>query len=65
VSAPTLVYAAPPSYSDAARKAKYEGIVLLSLVVDEDGNPQNVRVIRPLGMGLDEKAIEAVAALSL
>jgi TonB family protein len=60
VSAPTLVYAAPPSYSDAARKAKYEGIVLLSLVVDEDGNPQNVRVIRPLGMGLDEKAIEAV-----
>lgn len=29
-------------------------------MVDEDGNPQNVRVIRPLGMGLDEKAIEAV-----
>ena len=60
VSIPKLIYAAPPSYSEAARKAKFQGIVLLSLVVDEDGNPQNVRVVRPLGMGLDEKAIEAV-----
>ncbi|MGB9032827.1 MAG: TonB family protein, partial [Acidobacteriaceae bacterium] len=60
VSVPSLVYAATPSYSEAARKAKLEGIVLLKLVVDEDGNPQNVRVVRPLGMGLDEKAIEAV-----
>jgi TonB family protein len=60
VSIPKLVYAAPPSYSEAARKAKLQGIVLLSLVIDEDGNPQNVRVVRPLGMGLDEKAVEAV-----
>ena len=60
VSIPKLIYAATPSYSEAARKAKLEGIVILKLVVDEDGNPQNVRVVRPLGMGLDEKAVEAV-----
>jgi protein TonB len=43
-----------------ARKAKIEGSCTLALVVDENGNPTNLRVIRSLGMGLDEKAIEAV-----
>jgi protein TonB len=47
-------------YSKEARKAHYQGVCLLRLVVDAQGNPQNPRVIRALGMGLDEKAIEAV-----
>ena len=50
-----------PEYSEEARKAKFQGAVLLSIVVDAEGRPQNIRVIRPLGMGLDEKAIEAVS----
>ena len=60
VSAPQLVHSVDPQYSDAARKAKLAGICLLSLTVDTNGMPQDVRVVRPLGKGLDEKAIEAV-----
>lgn len=41
-------------------KPKYQGIDLVGLIVDANGNPQQVRVVRPLGMGLDQKAIDAV-----
>src|SRR6266851_367560 len=58
--APQLVSSPPPTYSEEARKAKIEGYVVLGLVVDEKGNPTNFRVISGLGMGLNEKAIEAV-----
>ena len=47
-------------FSDEARRNKYQGVCLISIVVDARGYPQNPRVIRSLGMGLDEKAIEAV-----
>jgi periplasmic protein TonB len=60
VSAPVLVNKVEPEYSEEARKAKYSGTVLLSIIVDANGLPRNVHVIRPLGLGLDEKAIEAV-----
>ena len=60
VSAPALVSKVEPEYSEEARQAKYSGSVLLSVVVDENGVPQNIKVVRPLGMGLDQKAIEAV-----
>jgi periplasmic protein TonB len=60
VSAPILVAKVEPEYSEEARKAKYSGTVLLSIVVGVDGLPRNVHVVRPLGLGLDEKAIEAV-----
>ena len=60
VSQPVLIYKPEPEYSEDARKAKFQGSVLVSIVVDENGNPQNIRVVRPLGMGLDEKAVEAV-----
>jgi TonB family protein len=60
VSAPTLISKVEPEYSEEARKAKYSGTVLLSIVVDEHGLPRDIHVIRPLGLGLDEKAIEAV-----
>jgi TonB family protein len=43
-----------------ARRAKYQGEVMVSLIVDATGNPQTPHVVRPLGMGLDEKALEAV-----
>ncbi len=60
VSAPKALYAPDPEYSEEARKAKYQGTVVLWLVVGADGQPQQIRVQRSLGMGLDEKAIEAV-----
>jgi periplasmic protein TonB len=50
-----------PEYSEEARAAKWQGTVVLSLVVDEQGHPQDLKVLRSLGMGLDEKAMEAVA----
>jgi TonB family protein len=60
VTAPTLVYKVEPEYSEEARKAKYQGTVVLYVEVDPSGKARNLRVIRSLGLGLDEKAIEAV-----
>jgi len=60
VSAPTLISKTEPEYSEEARKAKYSGSVLLSIVVGVDGLPRDIKVVRALGLGLDEKAIEAV-----
>jgi protein TonB len=60
VSAPVLLYKKEPEYSEEARKAKYQGTVLLYIEVDPSGRATNIRVARSLGLGLDEKAIEAV-----
>jgi protein TonB len=60
VSPPTVLFKVEPEYSEEARKAKFQGTVVLFIVVDEKGNPRDLRVIRPLGLGLDQKAIEAV-----
>jgi TonB family protein len=60
VSAPRAVYSPDPEYSEEARKAKWQGTVVLWVVIGPDGRPRDVRVQRSLGMGLDEKAIEAV-----
>jgi TonB family protein len=60
VTMPEAIYSPEPSFSDEARKAKFQGIVLLMLVVGKDGRPYSIRVRQSLGMGLDEKAIEAV-----
>jgi TonB family protein len=59
VSAPQVIYSVEPEFSDEARRAKYQGTCVLSLIVDAQGNPQNIQIARALGMGLDEKAIEA------
>jgi TonB family protein len=60
VSAPKPVFSPDPEYSEEARKAKYQGTVVLGLVVGPDGRPRDMKVLRSLGLGLDEKAIEAV-----
>jgi TonB family protein len=60
VSAPRVISKNEPEYSEAARKARLEGTAIVVLVVNEDGTLRNVRVPRPLGLGLDEKAIETV-----
>ncbi|MBZ5645832.1 MAG: energy transducer TonB [Acidobacteriia bacterium] len=60
VSAPRAIYDPEPEYSEEARKAKYQGTVVLWVVVGPDGRVREIRVSRSLGMGLDEKAMEAV-----
>ena len=60
VSAPKQIYAPDPEYSEEARKVKHMGTVVLWLIVGSDGKPRDIRVARTLGLGLDEKAIEAV-----
>jgi len=60
VSAPQVLSKVEPEYSEEARKAKWQGTVVLSLVVDDQGRPQGLKVLRSLGLGLDQKAIEAV-----
>ena len=60
VSAPRAIYDPDPEYSEEARKAKHQGTVILWIVVGPDGRPRDIRVQRALGLGLDEKAVEAV-----
>ena len=60
VSAPQIVFKVDPEYSEQARKAKYQGTVVLRLIVQKDGSVRDVKVMQSLGLGLDEKAIEAV-----
>jgi protein TonB len=60
VSSPRAVYDPEPEYSEEARRSKYQGVVVLRVVIGPDGRPQDIRVARTLGMGLDEKAMEAV-----
>jgi TonB family protein len=60
VSAPAVLYKIDPEYSEEARKAKYSGTVILYIEVDQSGHARNLRVVKGIGLGLDEKAIEAV-----
>lgn len=60
VSAPRAIYTPEPEFSEEARKAKYQGVVVLNIIVGTDGRVHNPRVVRSLGMGLDEKALEGV-----
>jgi TonB family protein len=60
VSPPRVVYGPDPEYSERARSAGYQGVCVLWLIVDTNGVPHDIKVARSLGMGLDEKAIEAV-----
>ncbi len=61
VTAPRAIYAPDPEFSEEARKAKHQGTVVLFLIVDRNGRTHDIRVQRSLGMGLDEKAIEAIS----
>jgi protein TonB len=57
---PECIYCPRPQFSDEAVKLKYQGTVLLRVIVTADGRAENIQIIRGLGLGLDEKAVEAV-----
>jgi len=60
VGYPACLYCPEPQYSEDARKAKFQGIVVLQVIIQPDGRATNIQVVKGAGLGLDEKAIEAV-----
>ena len=60
VTPPRVRLAPDPEFSTEAREQQYQGTITLWFVVDTDGEPRNIRIAKPLGMGLDWKAVECV-----
>jgi protein TonB len=60
VTPPRILWVIDPVYTDAARQAKVQGMVILSVVVRKDGSVGDIKVLHSLGQGLDENAVEAV-----
>jgi protein TonB len=60
VGSPACIYCPQPEYSDEARKAKYQGTVLLDVTVTADGRVIAPIVIKGPGLGLEEKALAQV-----
>jgi TonB family protein len=60
VTAPRALFAPDPDYTDLARQNRLQGTVTLWVVVSADGTTQDIRVARTLGLGLDQRAVEAV-----
>jgi periplasmic protein TonB len=61
VTLPVPTRKVEPEFSEEARKARANGIVVIYVEIGPDGKPRNLRVARSFGMGLDEKALEAVS----
>lgn len=60
ISAPQPIDTPDPEYTEEARRAKIQGTCILGLIVDAEGHPRDIRVVRGLGYGLDAKALETV-----
>jgi TonB family protein len=60
VGYPTCVYCPDAKYPEEARKAKFQGVVQLQIVVSPDGRARDIQVVRGPGLGLDEQAVAAV-----
>jgi TonB family protein len=58
---PRTIYAPEPEYTEEARQARREGVCIVSFIVGLDGKPSHIVVTKKLGMGLDQKAVEAVS----
>jgi TonB family protein len=58
---PVVVHRVDPEYSEEARKARYSGVVIVYMEIDQTGRPRNLKIVKGVGLGLDEKAIEAVS----
>ncbi|HUX67240.1 MAG TPA: TonB family protein [Terriglobales bacterium] len=60
ISEPIPIYEPDPEYTDAARKAKFQGTVVVGVIIGADGRVYDPKIVQPLGLGLDQKALEAV-----
>ena len=56
-----MIHQEEPEYSEEARKARFQGVVLLSIEIGIDGRTSKIRVVRGAGLGLDGRAVEAVS----
>ena len=61
VTVPRAMFSPDPDFSDQARREKYQGTVVLGVVVDPSGRISRIKILRPLGMGLDEMSVQKVA----
>ena len=61
ITTPVVLYKIEPEYTDEARQARIQGTVILQIEVSTDGHAGNIQVRRSLGLGLDERAVEAVS----
>ena len=60
VSAPRPIHKPDPAYSERARQAKFQGTLVMWTVVDREGNVTETTIVKPLGLGLDAKALETI-----
>ena len=61
VTPPRPQFAPDPEFSAEAQKLRYQGVITLMIVVDQSGHPRDIRILQPLGMGLDRKAVDTIA----
>lgn len=60
VTAPKVLFAPEPQYNEPARALRKTGTTLIYLQVDKAGNPGHIRILRPIGVGLDELSVLVV-----
>jgi len=60
VDAPKATFTPEPQFTEIARYEKFQGLVMVNLIVGSDGAVRNIRLVRPLGMGLDESALSMI-----